>query len=295
MRVRGALSCCMLVSALALAGCGSGATHPGHRHAPGHLKPFRIVAAPAGLISSGPPQPDGIVWVLAGTRRARTIEAVSLATKARRHIVAVSADARAVTQSSTGLIALGLAAGRTGAVELLGGSTGSIEATVPVSDPVLGLAFGDDGTTLYVLEGSARVRAVAIVDTLRRKLVRTVALPSDAIGIAPTPDQKAIWSVGRSGVVQKTSLTGRRRPLTAFPLHGPAIAIALSPNGGTLYVLKGTRRTANIAVVSTTTEAQRKALPAASNSVGLATSPDGSELYDPAGTATYGNIQIINL
>lgn len=235
-----------------------------------------------------------MVWVLAGTPNDRTINEVNLSSKTQRQVVGVSSDARAVTQSSTGVIALGLATRRTGAVELRSGSAGSVDATVPVSDPVLGLAFGDDGTTLYVLEGAAHVRAVTIVDTLKRRLERTVALPNDAVGIVPTPDQKAIWSVQRSGVVQMTSLSSDK-PITAFPTSGPGFAIALSPNGATLYVLNGTRATANIAVLSTATEAQKEALPAASDTVGIGVSPDGSELYDTAGTATYGNIQIVNL
>jgi len=253
-----------------------------------------VVPGPAGLFSSGPPQPNGMVWVLAGTTKDRTINEVNLSSKTQRQVVGVSSDATTVTQSSTGLIALGLATKRTGAVELLSGSTGTVNATIPVSDPVLGLAFGDDGTTLYVLEGVAHVRALAIVDTLNHRLERTIGLPSDAVGIVPTPDQKAIWSVQRSGVVQKTSLTSGK-PITAFPTNSPGIAVALSPNGGTLYVLKGTRATANIAVLSTATEVQKEALPAATNSVGLGISLDGSELYDPAGAATYGNIQILNL
>jgi len=293
-RARGALPGCLLASVLALAGCGSGGTPSAHHRSSGHTKPFEVVPGPAGLRSSGPPQPNGMVWMLAGTPKDRTINEVNLVSKIQRQVVGVSSNARAVTQSSTGLIALGLATRRTGAVELLSGSAGSVDATVPVSDPVLALAFGDDGTTLYVLEGAGQVRAVAIVDTVKHKLERTIGLPSDAVGIVPTPDQKAIWSVQSSGVVQKTALTNDK-PITAFPTSGPGIAITLSPNGGTLYVLKGTRATANIAVLSTATEIQKEALPAASDSVGLGISLDGSELYDPAGTATYGNIQILNL
>ena len=148
-----------------------------------------------------------------GHTRDRTVNELNLSSKAQQQAVGVSSNATAVTQSSTGLIALGLATKKTGAVELLSGSTGSVDATVPVSDPVMGLAFGDDGTTLYVLEGVAQVRAVAIVDTLTRKLERTIGLPGDAVGIVPTPSQKAIWSVQRSGVLQETSLTGNK-PIT---------------------------------------------------------------------------------
>jgi hypothetical protein len=284
----------LLVSALAIAGCGSGGTPSAHHHSSGQTKPLEVVPGPAGLRSSGPPQPNGMVWVLAGTPRDRTVNEVNLSSKAQQQAVGVSSDATAVTQSSTGLIALGLATNKTGAVELLSGSAGAVDATVPVSDPVMGLAFGDDGTTLYVLEGAAQVRAVAIVDTLTRKLERTIGLPGDAVAIVPTPGQKAIWSVQRSGVVQETSLTCDK-PITEFGTGGPGIAVALSPNGKTLYVLEGTRAMANIAVISTTTEVQKEALPAASDSVGLGISLDGSQLYDPAGTATYGNIQIVNL
>ncbi len=283
-----------LAIALAIAGCGAGSSSTSatkKRHRP---KRAQAVPAPVGLLSASAPQANGIAWVLAGGRRVKTINEIQLSTGKQEHATGVSTDAQAVTQSSAGLIALGLGTARAGAVELLDGSTGSLDATIPVSDPVIALAFGDDGTTLYALEGVGKVRAVAVIDTTTRKVERSIGLPSDAVSIAPTPDQRAIWSVQASGTVQETSVAGNKA-ITTFSAGNAAIAIAISPDGNTLYVLKGTEETANIAAVAVATETVEQVLPAARHSVALATSLDGSQLYDFVGTPTYGNIQILDL
>lgn len=283
-----------LAIALAIAGCGAGSSSKSaakQRHKP---KRVQAVAAPAGLLSASAPQANGIAWVLAGSERVRTINEIQLSTGKQEHATGVSPDARAVTQSSTGLIALGLGTARAGAVELMNGSTGSLDATVPLSGPVIALAFGDDGTTLYALEGAGKVRAVSVIDTTTRKVERSIGLPSDAVSIVPTPDQRAIWSAQASGSIQETSVAGNKA-ITTFSAGAAATAIAISPDGNTLYVLKGTEETENIAAVAVATETVQQVLPAARHSVALATSLDGSQLYDFVGAPAYGNIQILDL
>jgi hypothetical protein len=71
-----------------------------------------------------------------------------------------------------------------------------------------------------------------------------------------------------------------------------AQSIALSPDGGSLYVLKNTGTASNIADVNTSTEAVRNVLAAPSNCVGLLVSSGGGQLYELVGTARYGNIQV---
>lgn len=238
------------------------------------------------------PQPNGVLWVLAGTRRVRTINEIDLLTERQTAAVGVSDTARALAQSSTGSLAVGLGSARAGAVELRT-STGAIADTILVGAPVMSLAFGDDGMTLYALNGTGKTRSVTVIDTATRKVTETVGLPSDARSIAPTPDQHAIWSLQASGVLQETSLSSRR-PIESFPTGSPGIALATSPNGDVLYALKGTPGTANIAVISAATEQIRRVLPAAANSVGLGVSLDGAQLYDFVGSSSHGNIQILN-
>jgi DNA-binding beta-propeller fold protein YncE len=199
-----------------------------------------------------------------------------------------------LAQSSTGILALGLGSVRAGAVELLNASTGAVAGTIPVGAPVMSVAFGDDGVTLYVLDGTAKTRSVTVINTSTQRVTGTIGLPSDARSIAPTPDQQAIWSLQASGVVQETSLTSRK-PIESFPTGNPGIAVAVAPSGGVLYVLKGTSASANIAVISLATESVKSVLAAAANSVDLGVSLDGSQLYDFVGAPSYGNIQILDL
>ncbi|HEY7932186.1 MAG TPA: hypothetical protein VID48_00030 [Solirubrobacteraceae bacterium] len=294
-RAIGALSSCLLIGAVALAGCGgSGGSSTDSRHPAKNSPGTRTIAAPAGLLAGTVPQPNGTLWVLAGTSRVRAINEINLSTGKKNLAVGVSNSAQALAQSSTGILALGLASPKTGAVELLAASTGAVTGTIPVGAPVVSVAFGDDGVTLYVLNGTAKTRSVTIINTSTQKVTDTIGLPSDARSIVPTPDQRAIWSVQASGVVQETSLTSRKA-IESFPTASPGIAVAVAPGGGVLYVLKGTSASANIAVISVATERIGSVLAAAANSVDLDVSLDGSQLYDFVGAPSYGNIQIADL
>ncbi len=261
---------------------------------PGGIGRPRTIAVPAGLLAGTVPQPNGTLWVLAGTGGVRAINEINLSTGKQSLSVGVSDTAQTVAQSSTGILALGLGSAKTGAVELLDASTGAVTGTIPVGAPVMSLAFGDDGVTLYVLNGTAKTRSVTIINTSTQKVTGTIGLPSDARSIVPTPNQQAIWSLQASGVVQETSLTSRK-PIESFPTASPGIGVAIAPSGNVLYVLKGTSAQANIAVISVATERITSVQAAATNSVGLGVSLDGSQLYDFVGAPSYGNIQILDL
>ncbi len=291
-----ALAICLLVGAVALAGCGGsgGSSTSARRPTEKPARATRTISTPAGLLAGTVPQPNGTLWVLAGTSSVRTINEINLPTGRQNLAVGVSDAAQALAQSSTGILALGLASSKTGAVELLDASTGAVTGTIPVGAPVMSVAFGDDGVTLYVLNGTAKTRSVTVINTSTQKVTATIGLPSDARCIVPTPDQRAIWSVQASGVVQETSLTSRK-PIESFPTASPGIAVTVAPSGGVLYVLKGTSVQANIAVISVATERIQSVMAAAANSVGLGVSLDGSQLYDFVGAPSYGNIQILDL
>ena len=292
-RALGALPACLLTTVGLLAGCG-GSSPSTHRAGTRARGASRVIAAPSQLLAGSVPQPNGRLWVLAGTGRVRAINEIDLGTGKPGASVGVSNTARALAQSSTGTVALGLGSATTGAIELFDGSTGTPTATIPVGAPVMSVAFGDDGVTLYALDGRSNTRSVTIVNTTTGKVTGTVGLPSDARSIVPAPNQKAIWTVQASGTVQETSLTSRR-PIESFPIGSPGIAAAVSPNGDVLYVLKGTSALADIAAISTATEHVMRVLPAAANSVDLGASLDGSQLYDFVGAPAYGNIQVLDL
>src|ERR1700728_4616288 len=181
----------------ALAGCGGGgpsaapAVSPTQPHA---SDVSNIVPLPNGVISAGAVQPNGMVWVLSGDTAVKTLSQISLSTKKPSQAVGVSADAQAVAQSSTGLLALGLGTATTGAVELLSGSSASITGTVAVGGPVRALAFGADGVTLYVLDSTATSASVSVINTSSDTVVSTIGVPADAVGLAPNPSQTGIWT-----------------------------------------------------------------------------------------------------
>jgi Tol biopolymer transport system component len=291
---------CLLVSAVGLAGCGGsgGSGAQSAKRSPRRSSPrtrvARVIAGPAGLLDGAGPQTNGLLWTLGGTTKVRTINQIDVTTGHQVNVVGVSRDARAIAQSATGTLAVGLGAARSGVVEIVNGASGAITGTIPVGAPVISVAFGDDGVTLYALDGTAGDRSVTVINTSTQKIVTTIGLPAGAAGIVPTPNQKALWSVQRSGTVQETSLTNRR-PLVSLSTGGPGRAIALSPQGTTLYVLRATRRVSNVAVVSVATEDVSNVLPAAAHSVAIGVSVDGSQLFDFVGSRAVGNIQVVDL
>lgn len=294
-RACGALLVGVLGGAVVLAGCGSGgSSHSTTKADAQRVAPVHSLAGPAGLIAGAAPQPDGLVWVLSANRKNRTIGQVDLTNGEQKQAVGASAGASAVAQSSTGVVALGVGTAKTGTVQLVNASTGVLESSVPVGAPVGDVAFGDDGTTLYVLNGNAKSHSVTTVNTTTGKIVATMGLPSDARAIVPDPSQNAIWSLERSGSVQETSLTNHK-PMASFSVGDPGVSIATSPNGRLLYVLKRAGDNTNIAVIDAGTERIEQILPAARNSVALSISSDGKRLYDFVGTSRYGNIQVIDL
>jgi YVTN family beta-propeller protein len=292
-----ALPVYLLLAAIAPTACGGSGGGASHRRPPGSTQAgpvIRAIAAPAAVHSGTSPQPNGTLWVLAGTARVRTINELDLPARHEHQAVGVSRDARAIAQSSTGTLALGLGTSRTGAVELLSASTGAVNGTIAVGAPVISLAFGDDGVTLYVLDGTSSSRSVTVINTSTDKVTASIGMPSDAHAIVPAPNQKAIWSVQASGVVQETSLANDK-PIESFSTGDPGIAIATSPGGGILYVMKGMGAVVNVAVISVQTERVTRILPSPSHSVALATSLNGSQLYEFVGTPAFGNVQVLDL
>ena len=210
------------------------------------------------------------------------------------HSVAVSPTATCVAGSSRGLLALGLARPTTGAVVFLDATTGRRIRSVAVRGPVRALAFGYGGKTLYVLNGTAASMEVTRLSTSSFRVAGAVGVPRDPIGIVPDRSETAVWTLQRSGVLEETSLASGGT-LAAFSTGNPAVAVAASPDGDRIYVLKRTATTMNVSIITSATEDVERVIPAALDSVALALSPDGRTLYDFVGTPGYGNIQEINL
>ena len=281
----------MVFVALVLAACGktTATTTPSPP-----LKPSGFIPAPAGLFSGATPAPNGLMWVLAGTGNVRTLQQIDLAHRSDLGVVPAPSSAAAIAQSSTGLLGVGLGTATTGALEIRNGTTGALVATVPVGEPVRSVAAGTNGVTFYVLDGDAASASVSVINTSADQVQGTVPVPLHSVAAIPDPGQDMLWVLQPDGLVDEVTLASGKLA-AQFSIGRSGRALALSPDGNTLYALKGTGSVRNVAVVDVATESVSRALPAPADALGLVLSPDGSTLYDLVGTPTVGNIQAFSL
>lgn len=282
--VGGALTVCTL------AACSSGGTLPATPTA--SIAPERIVAAPKYLRSAAEPQPNGTIWTLAGGTQARTLNEFTLSGGQRPiGVRPVSNGAQSIAESLSGVIGIALAHGKAGALQLLNGSTGTDFRTVPIGAPGREVVVGSDGTTFYVLNGTSSSSSVTIVNSQNGRTLGTVPMPLDTVSITPDVQESSIYALQPNGLVDQVAVAGGR-VVSTFRTGLFARSLALSPDGATLYVLKGPMTASNVAVVDVATQSVRRVLPAPANCLQILVSPSGGELYQMVGTPAYGNIQV---
>ena len=285
----------LTAAALALAGCsGSNPFAKANGAAAVSMVPQRILRAPGSLVSATPPQANGVMWMLAGKSSMGLFEMDS-PTGRLTGSISVSDAARSVAETSTGVVGVALGASRSGALELFS-STGKPLKTVPLPAPARQVVVGSDGTTFYVLSGTAKTSSVAIVGSRGGRVLGSVPMPSDAVAVVPDIRQTTLYALERNGLVDQIDVTGGK-VVAKFKVGGKddtGQSIALSPDGSTLYVLKNAGGVSNIAEVGTRTEGIRKVLPAPRHCVEVLVSSGGGQLYEVVGTAEYGNIQVFS-
>ena len=280
----------LLVSAaVALAACGGNGTSATSRSNV-RTGPERIVRAPKRMMAAAEPQPSGIMWALAGNAGAGLFEMDS-STGQVTGSVSVSSAARSVAETSTGVLGLALGTSQSGALELLSGRTGKVIRTVALPAPARDVVVGSDGATFYVLAGWATSASVTIVGSQNGRVQGTVPVPADAVSVVPDVQQALLYVLQRDGHISEIAISGGK-VMATFSVGDLGRSLALSPDGSTLYVLKGTDEVANIAVVDVATESVRRVLPAPSHCLEVLVSASGSQLYEVVGTAGYGNIQV---
>jgi DNA-binding beta-propeller fold protein YncE len=288
-RHRAAMVVALMSAALGLAACGGNGTTARSRSDTGKV-PEHILRAPKSMLAAAEPQPNGIMWALAGKRSAGLF-AMDSASGQVTGSVSVSNTARSVAESSTGVLGVALGTSRSGALALLNGRTAKLLQTVPLPAPARQVVAGSDGTTFYVLTGWATSASVSIVGSQSGKVEGTVPVPADAVAAVPDVQQTLLYVLERDGRISEITISGGK-VMARFSVGDLGRALAVSPDGGTLYVLKGTAEVANIAVVDVATESVRRVLPAPGHCVEILVSASGNQLYEVVGTAGYGNIQV---
>jgi DNA-binding beta-propeller fold protein YncE len=289
---RAATIVALMAAAITVAACGGGATPEGSRgHAAAGMKPEHIVPAPKNLLAAAQPQPNGTMWMLAGSAASRGLYQIDLSSGQVIGSLSVSNAAQSVAQSLTGMIGLGLGTVRTGALELLDGATVKVNRIVPLPAPAREVVVGSDDTTFYVLTGTPSASSVSIVNSRNGRVRGTVPVPADAVSFSPGAQQTALYVLGSDGRVSEISIVDGK-VIASFVVGDSGRSLAFSPDGTTLYALKGTAATSNIAVVDIARESVQRALPAPSHCLEVVLSASGRQLYEVVGTAGYGNVQM---
>jgi len=279
----------LTAAVLAIAACSASVSPQAKGAAAVRMLPQRILRAPKSLIAAAEPQPDGLMWALAGSASTGLFE-MNSSTGQMKGSFSVSGSARGVAESSTGVIGLALGTPQTGALELLSARSRKLITTVPLPAPARQIVVGSDGQTFYVLTSTSTAASVTIVGS-SGQVHATVPMPSDAVSVVPDTRQATLYALERTGLVDQISVS-TRKVVAKFKVGDAGSSIALSPDDSTLYVLKNAGAASNIAVVSTDTEAVRQVLPAPRNCAEVLVSPGGGQLYEVVGTAGYGNIQV---
>jgi hypothetical protein len=279
------------LTAAALAACSSSGAVSGQPAQFDTIKPRQIFAAPKNLLAAGQPQPNGTLWALAGDAASKGLFDISLADGSGIGSVSVSNSARSVTESLSGVIGLALGSTRTGALELLNGSTGKVTKTIPLGASARDVIVGSDGATFYALNGTTKSASVTIVNSRDGSVQGTVPMPPDTVSIAPDAQDVSLYALQPDGQVSQVAVAGGK-VMASFPTGAGARSITLSPDGSTLYVLRHVGQDANVAEVNAATESVQQVLPAPANCLQVLVSADGSQLYQLVGTSSYGNIQV---
>lgn len=270
---------------------GGGQSQAGQARQAAAVKPEKIFAAPKDLLAAAQPQPNGTLWALAGNDRSKGLFDINLATGSELGSRSVSNDAQSVTESLAGVIGLALGTGRTGALELLDGSTGKVTRTVSLGAPARDVVVGSDGATFYVLNGTPKSASVTVVNSRTGGVWGTVPVPLNTVSIAPDAQGVSLYALQPNGLVSQIAVAGGKI-MSSFSVGSAGRSLALSPDGSSLYVLKDAGTGTNVAEVDLATESVQRVLPSPADCLQVLVSADGSELYQVVGTATFGNIQV---
>jgi DNA-binding beta-propeller fold protein YncE len=285
----------LLPAALLLAACGGSHSRADDRDTAAKVAPARIVAAPKGLLAAAEPQSNGIMWALAGTSTVGLYEFDS-ASGHRAGSAPVSNAARSLTESGAGIIGLAMGTSTSGALELLDSHTAKLTQTVALPAPARQVAVGSDGNTFYVLTAWPTSASVTAVNSANGKVTGSVPVPGDTVSIAPARGDNSLYALQRNGLIDEITVASGQITGTFGVGSGQPSdlgeSIVLSPDGSTLYVLKGTAEVSNVAVVDVNTETVLRVLPAPRYCVQLLISSTGKQLYEMVGAAGYGNIQV---
>ena len=264
-------------------------------------KPQQIISAPAGTLAITTPAVNATMWVLAGNSSVKTLTRFDAISGKIQLRIPASPQAVDVVQTATGTLILGLRTASTGAIEVVNPATGRVPVSIPVAAPVLNMAASNNGTLLYVLEGTPKAHGIAVLNIGAAKFIKDIPVSNRSVAIAPL-SSGTDWVLLHQGTVDEVSLTNNQTLVTFATGGGPASSIAASPDGLSLYVLRPVVQVStvpgnwsNVAAVKVATEQVTHVLPAPAHCVDITISTGGQLLYTAVGTQAFGNVQVYAL
>ena len=291
----GGIAALLLAAAITVAACSSGGGKPTGTSARTSAKvtPERIIAAPRALLSATTPLSDGSIWAVAGAGSVGLFK-FSATSGRQTSSVSVSQSARSVAATRSGVIGIALGTSSSGALELLHGTDRKAARTVSLPAPAVQVVTASTGSDFYVLSAWPGSASISVISSVTGKITGTLPAPKDAVSLAAAPQSGLVYVLQRNGLVDDIATHGGAIE-SSFSVGSAGEAIAVSPDGTELYVLKGTPEVSNIAVVDAATGGITKVLPAPSHCRELSVSPTGQQLYESVGTPAYGNIQVFGI
>jgi hypothetical protein len=234
------------------------------------------------IIGITAPIANGLMWILSGNGHKRDITQVNVDTHKVLGGEPVNRYADSIALSSNdATVALGTTKGKYPAEVWYSALTGRYSNSAPSPSPVYQVATNTGGYTIYALRGTVSQKSVFALGTANQ-LGLNYPLPVNAVAMAPTPAPNGMLILQPSGEVGHLNLRGGVY-INQFATGLPASAMALSPDGTTLYVLRAASSGATlstIAEVNVASGSVLKTLTVHGDCVSIAVSSDGHTLYE---------------
>jgi hypothetical protein len=256
------------------------------------VSPLSITPGPAGLIGGAAPNSSGGLWVLVSLNGKANVQLIYTSSKVPPVTFPVSNTASTVAVNYDGTLGVGLATGKTGAVQFYKTPRMTTLGTVALPGPVTALVDGTSGNAFYALVSVRGAESVDVVNAVTHKITLSIPMPAQTDSIAISPDQSTVYALQGNGTVSVIDAASHD-VIQSFAVTPGDRQLAISPDGSQLYVLKGSVASDNVAVINLATQSTVRVLPAPASCQGIVVSP-GGQLYDLVGTSNYGNIQVFS-
>ena len=243
----------------------------------------RAALAPANLIALTGTGPSGSLWVLAGNKVAKTLTEISLVTGKTLFTEGVNPYAEDVALSANGsILALATAGGfaSKAAVVLYSGTTGRFRSTAFSPQSVVRVESNATGSTVYELRSGTGTISSFLLGT-SNGLGFDLPLTGQAVDLVPGPNSSTIV-LQPDGTVSTVAFPSLAYTPT-LATGSPGQAMAISPDGSTLFVLHAAPKHAahaSISVINATTHQVEKTISVSSKCTDIAISPSGTTLYE---------------